>query len=61
MKDAPGYRRRREERKFWEQKFLPDSPEKAVELLDLIAQPESPEWAIYALQSYILGRNNEQK
>ena len=49
------------EREFWEQKFLPDSPEKAVELIDLIAQPESPEWAIHALKSYILGKDNEQK
>ena len=61
MKDAPIYQRNRKERECWEKKFLPDSPEKAVELLDLIAQPESPEWAIHALQCYILGRDDEQK
>ena len=60
MKDAPGYRKIRKERKFWQQKFLPDSPEKAIELLDLIAQPESPEWAIHALKSYILGRDDAE-
>ena len=58
MKDAPKYRKIRKERKFWERKFLPDTKEKAIELLDLIAQPESPEWAIYALKSYILNKEN---
>ena len=57
MKDAPIYRQVRKERKFWQQKFLPDTKKEAVELLDLIAQPESPEWAIHALKSYILERD----
>lgn len=53
MNDAPGYKRIRKEKEYWEQKEAPKDAAEALQLLDLIAHAESPEWAIYALEQYI--------